>query len=165
MLLADDSVPCQFKTTLTQEQKKYVSLHDTVSLKLDGSREKEATVDYLAESAQTPGSYEVYINLPEGTGVPGMSGTMSHAETGEKHACCVTPAAVTTVEGRSHVYVVREREGILGMEYYAEQVSVRIADQNDYFVALDSAPLDKEDRIVSSSTKEIKNGEIVRLSE
>ena len=166
MLLADDSVPCQFKTTLTQEQKKYVGLNDTVSLKLDGSsREKEVTIDYLAESASAPGSYEVYINLPEGTGVPGMSGTMSHAESGEKHSCCVTPAAVTTVDGRSHVYVVREREGILGMEYYAEQVSVRIADQNDYFVALDNAPLDKEDRIIISSTKTIENGGIVRLSE
>lgn len=166
MLLADDSVPCQFKTTLTQEQKKYVSLNDIVSLKLDGSsREKEVTIDYLAESVSAPGSYEVYINLPEGTGVPGMSGTMSHAESGEKQTCCVTPAAVTTVDGRSHVYVVREREGILGMEYYAEQISVRIADQNDYFVALDNAPLDKEDRIISSSMKEIKNGEIVRLSE
>lgn len=68
-------------------------------------------------------------------------------------------------EGRSHVYVVREREGILGMEYYAEQVSVRIADQNDYFVALENAPLDQEDRIIISSTKALENGEIVRLSE
>ena len=68
MLLADDSVPCQFKTTLTQEQKKYVGLNDTVSLKLDGSsREKEAVIDYLAESSTAPGSYDVYINLPEGT--------------------------------------------------------------------------------------------------
>lgn len=166
LLLADDSVPCQFKTMLTQEQKKYVGLNDTVSLKLDGSsREKEATIDYLAESASAPGSYEVYINLPEGTGVPGMSGVMSHAESGEKQPCCVTPAAVTTVDGRSHVYVVREREGILGMEYYVEQVSVRVADQNDYFVALDNAPLDKEDRIIISSTKAIENGGIVRLSE
>ena len=166
MLLADDSVPCQFKTTLTQEQKKYVGLSDTVSLKLDGSsKEKEAVIDYLAESSSAPGSYEVYINLPEGTGVPGMSGTMSHVESGEKRPCCVTPAAVTTVEGRSHVYVVREREGILGMEYYAEQVSVRIADQNDYFVALENAPLDQEDRIIISSTKALENGEIVRLSE
>ena len=166
MLLADDSVACQFKTTLTQEQKKYVGLNDTVSLKLDGSsKEKEATIDYLAESVSAPGSYEVYINLPEGTGIPGMSGTMSHTESGEKQSCCVTPAAVTTVEGRSHVYVVREREGILGMEYYAEQVSVRIADQNDYFVALEHAPLDKEDRIIISSTKALENGEIVRLSE
>ena len=93
MLLADDSVPCQFKTTLTQEQKKYVGLSDTVSLKLDGSsKEKEAVIDYLAESSSAPGSYEVYINLPEGTGVPGMSGTMSHVESGEKRPCCVTPA-------------------------------------------------------------------------
>ena len=165
MLLADDSVPCQFKTTLTQEQKKYVGLNDTVSLKLDGSsREKETVIDYLAESSTAPGSYDVYINLPEGTGVPGMSGTMSHTETGEKHSCCVTPAAVNTVENRSFVYVVKEREGILGMEYYVEQLSVKIADQNDSWVALDAA-LDKEDMILNSSTQEVKNGTIVRLSE
>ena len=165
MLLADDSVPCQFKTTLTQEQKKYVGLNDTVSLKLDGSsREKEAVIDYLAESSTAPGSYDVYINLPEGTGVPGMSGTMSHTETGEKHSCCVTPAAVNTVDNRNFVYVVKEREGILGMEYYVEQLSVKIADQNDSWVALDAA-LDKEDMILNSSTQEVKNGTIVRLSE
>ncbi len=165
MLLADDSVPCQFKTTLTQEQKKYVGLNDTVSLKLDGSsREKETVIDYLAESSTAPGSYDVYINLPEGTGVPGMSGTMSHTETGEKHSCCVTPAAVNTVDNRSFVYVVKEREGILGMEYYVEQLSVKIADQNDSWVALDAA-LDKEDMILNSSTQEVKNGTIVRLSE
>lgn len=165
MLLADDSVPCQFKTTLTQEQKKYVGLNDTVSLKLDGSsREKETVIDYLAESSTAPGSYDVYINLPEGTGVPGMSGTMSHTETGEKHSCCVTPAAVNTVDNRSFVYVVKEREGILGMEYYVEQLSVKIADQNDSWVALDAA-LDKEDMILNSSTQEVRNGTIVRLSE
>ena len=165
MLLADDSVPCQFKTTLTQEQKKYVGLNDQVSLKLDGSsREKEAVIDYLAESSTAPGSYDVYINLPEGTGVPGMSGTMSHTETGEKHSCCVTPSAVNTVDNRSFVYVVREREGILGMEYYVEQLNVTVEDQNDNWVAL-NAPLDQEDRILNSSTQEIKNGSVVRLSE
>ena len=165
MLLADDSVPCQFKTTLTQEQKKYVGLNDQVSLKLDGSsREKEAVIDYLAESSTAPGSYDVYINLPEGTGVPGMSGTMSHTETGEKHSCCVTPSAVNTVDNRNFVYVVKEREGILGMEYYVEQLSVTVEDQNDNWVAL-NAPLDQEDRILNSSTQEIKNGSVVRLSE
>ena len=165
MLLADDSVPCQFKTVLTQEQKKYVGLNDTVELKLDGSsRKKEATIDYLAESSMAPGSYEIYINLPEGTGVPGMSGTMEHTESGEKHSCCVTPAAVNKADNRNFVYVVREREGILGMEYYAEQVNVTIVDENESWTALE-APLDKEDRIIASSTKEIKNGEIIRLSE
>ena len=71
---------------------------------------------------------------------------------------------MNTVENRSFVYVVKEREGILGMEYYVEQLSVKIADQNDSWVALDAA-LDKEDMILNSSTQEVKNGTIVRLSE
>ena len=50
------------------------------------------------------------------------------------------------------------------MEYYVEQLSVKIADQNDSWVALDAA-LDKEDMILNSSTQEVKNGTIVRLSE
>ena len=164
MLLADDSVPCQFKTVLTQEQKKYVGLNDAVSLKLDGSsREKEAAVDYLSESSAMPGSYEVYINLPEGTGIPGMSGMMSRAESGEKHSCCVTPTAVYKEGVRNYVYVVKERDGILGKEYYAEQVNVRVLDENESWVAVEGA-LDS-DSLISSSTKEVKNGDVVRLSE
>lgn len=165
LLLADDSVPCQFKTTLTQEQKKYVGLNDEVSLKLDGSsREKEATVDYLSESSTMPGSYEIYINLPEGTGMPGLSGTMSRAESGEKHSCCVTPAAVHEEGSRNYVYVVKERDGILGKEYYAEQITVRVLDENEYWTAVEGA-LDDDSIIISSSTKEVKNGDVVRLSE
>lgn len=162
MLLADDEVPCQFKTTIDKEQKKYVGLDDKVSLKLDGSsREKEVSVDYLSESDTMPGNYEIYINLPEGSGMPGLSGTMKHTETGEKYNCCLSPMAVHTENTRSYVYVVKEREGILGMEYYVEEVNVRILDQNENWVAVEGA-LDSESRIIVSATKEIKNGEIVR---
>ncbi|MBD5453842.1 MAG: biotin/lipoyl-binding protein [Lachnospiraceae bacterium] len=163
MLLADDAVPCQFKTMIDQEQKKYVGLDDKVSLQLDGSsREKEASVDYLSESDTMPGSYEIYINLPEGSGMPGLSGTMKHTETGEKYSCCLSPAAVHTENTRSYVYVVKEREGILGMEYYVEEVNVRILDQNEKWVAVEGA-IDSESQIIVSATKEIKNGEIVRF--
>lgn len=165
MLFADDSVPCQFKITLTPEQKKYVGLHDTVSLKLDGSnKDKEVKVDYLSESDSAPGSYEAYMNLPEGTGIPGLSGTVSRSESGEKHSCCVTPAAVHKQDTRSYVYVVKEREGILGMEYYALEVNVRVLDENDSWVAVEGA-LDGDSVIISAATKELKNGEVVRLSE
>ena len=164
ILMADDSVPCQFKAVISQEQKKYVGLGDTVSLKLDGSREKELTVDYLMESSSVAGSYELYINLPEGTGVPGLSGAMSRSEQGEKHSCCVTPESVRREGLRSYVYVVKERDGILGKEYYAEQVNVRIQDENDNWVAVEGA-LDGDSLIISSSTKEMKNGDVVRLEE
>lgn len=162
MMFADDTVPCQFKAVIDKEQKKYVGLNDKISLKLDGSsRGMDFNIDYLAESGNMPGSYEIYINLSEGMGTPGMSGTMIRAEAGEKYSCCVSPLAIHTVETRSYVYVVKEREGILGMEYYVEQINVKVLDENEYWAALEGA-LDSDSRIVVSSTAEIKNGEVVR---
>ena len=165
MLFADDNVPCRFRAVISQEQKKYIGLHDEVSLKLDGSgKDWDVTVDYLAESNSVPGTYEVYMNLPDGAGIPGLSGRMSRSEKGEKHFCCVTPMAVHKEDIRSYVYVVKERDGILGKEYYAEQVNVRIQDENDYWVAVEGA-LDSDSVIITSSTKEVKNGDVVRLAE
>lgn len=165
MLLADDDVPCRFKAVLTQEQKKYVGLNDTIYLKLDGSsKEQELTVNYVAESGFASGNYEVYIDLPEGAGVPGLSGTMRHSEQGEKHSCCVTPETIHTEGIRHYVYVVKERQGILGKEYYAEQINVRVLDENDSFVAVEGA-LDGESLIISSSTKEVRKGDVVRPEE
>lgn len=163
MLIADDAVPCQFKTMIDKEQKKYISINDKVSLKLDGnSRETEVMVNYLAESESMPGNYDIYIDLPEGSGMPGLSGTMKHNEAGEKYPCCVPPIAVHTDNSRRYVYVVKEREGILGMEYYVEEINVKVLDENEYWVAIEGA-LDGESRIIVSATQEIRNGEIVRL--
>lgn len=163
MLIADDSVPCQFKAILGREEKKYVGLNDSVSLKLEGSSRKQDTkVDYLAESETMPGSFELYIDLPEGTGTPGLSGVMTHSETGEQHPLCIPPLAVYTSETRSWVYVVKEREGILGMEYYVEEVGVKILDRNESWTAVEGV-IDSESKIILSSTKAVKNGDVVRI--
>ncbi len=164
LLLADDAVPCRFRAVISQEQKKYVSQGDAVNLKLDGSREKDATVDYLAESDTAPGSYDVCLDLPEGVGTPGLSGVMSLSESGEKQSCCLPAEAVHTVNARSYVYVARERDGILGKEYYASELNVKILDQNDSWVAVEAA-LDSDSRVIASSTKELANGAAVRLEE
>lgn len=162
MLLTDDEVPCQLKVVLTAEQKKYVGLNDKVSLKLSGSgKETEATIDYLSESASMPGSYETYINLPAQTGVPGLSGSITCVETGEKYKTCISPLAIHEENKRYFVYVVKEREGILGMEYYVEEVNVKILDSNDDWAAVEGA-LDEDSQIIISSTKDISRGDVVR---
>ena len=162
MLLADDTVPCQFKTMLDKEQKKHVGLYDKVSLKLDGSsKEMDVSVDYLAESETVPGYYDIYVTLPEDTGMPGLSGKMTHTETGEKYGCCISPLAVHKDNTRSYVYVMKEREGILGMEYYVEEINVNVLDENEYWVAVEGA-INKESQIIISSTMEVHNGDIVR---
>lgn len=163
-LLADDSVPCQFRVSLTKEQKSYVNLNDDVKLQLDGSKKTDAKVDYIEENENAPGTYTAILRLPEETGMPGLSGKMTCSKVGEKYPNCISLLALHAENDRNFVYVVSEREGILGTEYYVEEIIVSVADKNDKLAAIEGA-VSEESRIIESSTKEIKKGDVVRLSD
>ncbi|MDE7331403.1 MAG: biotin/lipoyl-binding protein [Lachnospiraceae bacterium] len=166
IMMTDDSIPCQFKVLLDKEQKKYVGFGDEVSLKLDGSRQKmDVNIEYFSESQIMPGSFETYITLPEGTGVPGLSGTITRSETGERYNYCISPLAIHKDNIRTFVYILKEREGILGMEYYVEEVNVKVLDENDNWAAVESPSLDGESKIIVSSDKEFAKGDVVRWIE
>lgn len=165
VLLTDDTLPCQFKVFLDKEQKKYIGVGDSVSVKLDGGSSLETTVDYFMESQTIPGSFEVTIELPQNMGIPGLSGKIIYSKQGEKFECCISPEAVYRTDTRSYVYVLRSREGILGEEYYVEEVTVKVIDQNDTWVAIESSALDKESKIITSADQEIHKGDVVRWIE
>lgn len=162
-LLADDEAPYQFCVTLTKEEKTYVNLSDDVKLKLGDRKEVNARVDYLAENENAPGSFTARIQLPEETGAPGQSGTMTCAKAGEKQSCCIPLLALHEDQNKSYVYVAGEREGILGTEYYVEEINVSVVDKNDKFAAVEGA-LTEESRIIQSADKEIKRGDVIRLA-
>lgn len=162
-LLADDEAPYQFCVTLTKEEKTYVNLSDDVKLKLGDRKEVNARVDYLAENENAPGSFTARIQLPEETGMPGQSGTMTCAKAGEKQSCCIPLLALHEDQNKSYVYVAGEREGILSTEYYVEEINVSVVDKNDKFAAVEGA-LTEESRIIQSADKEIKRGDVIRLA-
>lgn len=162
LLLSDDERPCQFKAVLSDEQKKYISLKDTVTVKLDGGREMELAVEYMTESQMQPGKFEILLTLPKGVGTPGASGILSRSKQGERQKCCVPSQVVHKAETRSFVYAIKEREGILGKEYYVEEITVQILDENETWTALGEGSIDKETQIIASATKEIKKGDAVR---
>lgn len=164
LLLADDEVSCQFRTTLTKEQKSYVNLNDDVKLELDGKKPINVTIDYLAENESAPGTFTALVQLPEETGMPGLSGVLKCSKAGEKHFCCISLLALHSQNDRNFVYVVNEREGILGLEYYVEEINVSVTDKNDQWAAVEGA-LTEDSRIIISSTKEVEKGGVVRLTE
>lgn len=163
VLISDETIPYEFKAVIDSSQKKYMRLGDEVSLLLDGrSREMDVTIEYLGESKTQPGCLETRIRLPEGVGTPGLSGTLTHKAVGEKYQLCLPPCAIYQEELRSYVYVLKEREGILGMEYYVEEITVKVLDYNETWAAVEATGLDEESRIIVSADKEIKKGSIVR---
>lgn len=163
-LLADEGVPCQFRASLSKEQKSYVNLGDDVKLELDGGRKIDVKVDYLQENENMPGTYTAIVKLPEETGMPGLSGRLTCSKTGEKHPACISLSALHEANGRYFVYVVNEREGILGTEYYVEEITIGVVDKNDRLAAIEGA-VSSESLILESSTKEVQKGDVVRLSD
>ena len=86
LLLSDETLPCQLKVTLDEEQKKYIGLGDEILVELEGKgKVLEEKVAYLAESRSIPGKYEVLVELPENMGIPGLAGSIARSDTGEKH--------------------------------------------------------------------------------
>ena len=166
MLISDETLPCQLKVTLDKDQKKYIGLGDTLLVKVDGkSKEMEIELDYLAESKNAPGQYEALVTLPQECGIPGMSGAISRTQAGEKYRLCIPASALHEKDKQSFVYLLRQREGILGNEYYVDEVNVKVLDQNENWAAIEEGVVDKDSEIVLSTTKEVKRGETVRWQE
>lgn len=160
VLMTDKQRPCQFKFSITKEQGKYVHLNDTISLKLNGQFDMEVTVDYFMENLQ--GGYDLICMLPEGVGKPGLSGSIKKSMQGEYHNLTLPVDAVFEESGGYFIYTLNEKEGILGSEYYAEKIKVQVKDKNDRFAALESGTISEDTKVITYSTKELKQGESVR---
>ena len=153
----------EFRTTLTREEKKYVDINDTVSLKLGNSgRTVEGQVAYLAESESTPGSYDAIVYLPPGEGAVGQSGTMTASSQSQSYPLTIPAKAVYTDNGISYVFVLRKQQGILGEELAASRVNVNVLDKNNKFASIEEGTIDVDTEIIVDTTKALEEGAVVR---
>ena len=81
------------------------------------------------------------------------------------HSVTVPAEAIHEESKNYFIYVLKEKMGILGKEYYAEKIKVSILDQNDTFVALKEGSIGADMDVITSYSKEIEQGDIVRLTE
>ena len=164
VVCADNEVPYQFETLIAKEQKKYVNQGDTVTLSTPEGK-SELEINYLEEDAS--GAYRAVVYLPQGKGTLGMSGTLNKAEVTESYECCV-PVDALHKEGmgeRYYIYLVGERDGILGRERYVEMRYVKVLDMNDSYAALENGSVSKEEEVIIGSNKEVENNMVVRMED
>lgn len=160
---ADLEANLRFKALLTGEQKKYVDMGSEATLNLGGGFQSvKGRVDYIREAASPPGSYEALVLLEQGTARMGQSGTMSVSKQSQSYGQCI-PAGALYTEGRhSYVYVVRVQKGILGEELAAEKRFVNVEDQNEKYAALAEGTLAEGEKVITSTTKPLEDGAVVR---
>lgn len=165
VVFADTEKPLQFEVILDKEDKKYVNQGSSASVSL-GSVETEVTVDYLTEEESSPGSFRALMNLPEGVGTIGQSGSFRLSVQSELYNCCISIDALHTDENqRNFVYVLGERSGILGKELTAEKLMVEVLDKNNRYAALQSGALDGNTKVINAADRDFAEGDPVRMKE
>lgn len=165
IVYADLSDSMQFEASLTKEQKKYVDLGDSFTVKIGNGDYLDLTVDYLMPDENDTENYQLIAKLPEGKGKVGQSGTMTAQRLSETYYCCIPIEALQSENERYYIYTVEEKETILGKELAARKMWVNVKDKNDKYAALEEGTLDAETKIIISSDKELKDGDIIRYQE
>lgn len=165
IVYADLESPLQFCFSLTKEQKKYVNLGDQAKLTIEGST-VDVTVDHIEQNESSSEIYEVTVFLPEGVGTINQSGSLECEQQSEIYSCVIPIDALNEDSNkRKFVYILSERSGILGTELAAEQVYVKVLDQNESYAAIEEGSLDSDTELIVGTTKALEDRTVVRYKE
>lgn len=164
VICADTSVPYQLEVLLDKNQKKYVEQGDEVTVKT-GKKQEKLQIDFISENTDSPGSYRALIYLPEGMGSLGMNGEVQRSDVSDSYSCTIPADAIHKENERFYIYLLGEREGILGSELYVMKKYVDVLDQNEKYAALAEGSLTKTEKVITTSDKELKADLIVRLKD
>lgn len=144
-----------FRTIITQDLKSMVHTGDTVQISFPGTSEKvDETIDSIV---QENGSYTVTIWLEPDVAKGRTEGIMELTSTSEIYDF-VVPRQALHNDGSNCVYVLEEKNGILGTELSIRSMTVRLLDENDDNVAIADELLTSEMKIVTDSDKKLANG-------
>ena len=148
-----------FHTMITQDQKSMVHTGDSVRLSFPGSSEEVSeTIDSIVQES---GSYRVSIRLEPGVGQGRTEAVMEVTSTSEIYDY-VVPLKALHNEGGNCVYVLEEKNGILGTELSVRSLTVRLLEQNEDYAAIADELLTGDIKIVTESDKELSSGIAVK---
>lgn len=148
-----------FKVDMKSELSEYIDQGDNVQvfIKNKGNIEVNGTVRAIKEKKADSSTKTIYIELEEA----GLTG----GETGEMHLTKeigsynqLIPRSALYREGEGYyVYVLQEKEGPLGTEYYVVKQKVTIGDSNYEYTGVYSGLLGSE-RVVTYTSKDLSDG-------
>ena len=156
-----------FQAILPQEEKSYVAIGDTMSLSFPKGTKHLNGVVIEAVGELEDGSCQVTAKISDPDIMIGDLGKMEIIKEIGRYACTIPKTALFSDGGTDYVLLVEEQETILGAELIARKRKVKVANQDEEYVALEDGALTEEEKFVADSEldKEIKDGTRVRLRE
>jgi RND family efflux transporter MFP subunit len=165
--IADTGKGFQFVATVNTSAAEYLKPGDEARLSINSSNDMtiEGKVSQINDNRQQIGvKKDVLIDIPSEGLVGGESGTADIKKNIGSYSVLVPNSAVGQDNYGYFVYVLKERAGPLGNEYYAEKVSVTIGDSDNTKTAVLSG-LYNSDKVISDSNKQLSDGSPVMVTD
>lgn len=163
--ISDQSAGYKFIATLDKASAKYLSKDDKVTLDLgNGTTVEGLTVQSIDVSAEDKNSYELTVSIPAKVKKLGSIATLKVEKASKKYDTCVPLGALHSDGDKYYVYVINEKDTILGTETAVDKVQVDILDKNNEQVAIEGS-FSWGQQFVLTSSKTLRNGDRVRLVE
>ena len=163
--ISDQSAGYKFTATLDKASAKYLSKDDKVTLDLgNGTTVEGLTVQSIDVSAEDKNSYELTVSIPAKVKKLGSIATLKVEKASKKYDTCVPLGALHSDGDKYYVYVINEKDTILGAETAVDKVQVDILDKNNEQAAIEGS-FSWGQQFVLTSSKTLRNGDRVRLVE
>ncbi|MGI5999273.1 MAG: efflux RND transporter periplasmic adaptor subunit [Lutispora sp.] len=168
-MMAHDSVPAyvmdnmkngfEMKVDLNSELCKYISLGDQVEIRIknQGNKVIDGEIKAISDKQNDYRIKTVTVELEDADLSGGEAGELYLRKKVGSYDVIVPRSAVKKDSQGEFVYVLEEKEGPLGVEYYVLRKSVTIGDSDNNYVGLRSGLLGNE-TVVVYSNKSLDDG-------
>lgn len=163
--ISDQSAGYKFTATLDKSDAKFLAKDDKVTLDLgNGTSVEGLKIQSIDVSQEDKNSYELTVSIPAKVKKIGTIATLKVEKASKKYDTCVPLTALHSDGDKYYVYVINEKDTILGTETAVDKVQVEILDKNNEQAAIDGT-FSWDQKFVLTSSKTLRDGDRVRLRE
>jgi len=166
MVLADTAAGVTFTAQISEDDRKYITRDDTVSLTdADNNVFDDLPVAAIQANEENSELYDVTVHLGGNKLEIGDSATMKFTKKSSVYNTCVPIAALHQENNQYYVLAVKTTDTVLGEETTAEKVEVTVKEKNAAYAALTDGALTSDQKVITDSDKEIEAGDRIRVEE
>lgn len=163
--ISDQSAGYKFTATLDKTDAKYLAKDDKVTLDIgNGTTVEGLKVQTIDVSTEDKNSYELTVSIPAKVTKLGSIATLKVEKASKKYDTCVPLNALHSDGDKYYVYVINEKDTILGTETAVDKVQVDILDKNNEQAAIEGS-FSWGQQFVLTSSKTLRDGDRVRILE
>lgn len=163
VLISNQEDGYRFSGLLPVEQSKYLNIGDTINLNIyhGNISMEDLTVTSIQALAEDSAHYSVMVQIPDEEKELDGTALLRVTKQTETYKNCIPLEAVHSKNGKYYVYILSEKNTVLGIQESAEQIEVTIIDKNERYAAV-NAEFPEDAKVIVTSNKALKDNSRVR---